>query len=189
MKLRIADKQIEIGYEVVAAMTAVLLLDKENRVICCFLAALLHELGHILMMRLCAVQVRGLRLRLFDVLIEADEPTDFRSDVFITLGGVAVNFLFALLFCPLSLKLGLPHLVLGVFNLLPIMSLDGGHLFSICLRRQFSPRVSEAVLRVTTFIFLLPLMTAGLYILFQSGYNYSLLFISLYLTAILFLKK
>ena len=189
MKLRIAKLQVYLGYEVVAAMTAVLLLDRENRVICCFLAALLHELGHILMMRLFGVRVQRLRLRLFDVLIEADEPADFLSDAWITLGGVMMNFLCAAFFCPFSLKLGLPHLLLGIFNLLPVMSLDGGHLLTIILSRRFSPRVCDTVLKITTFVFLLPLMTAGLYILFQSGYNYSLLLISLYLLALLLLKK
>lgn len=188
MKLRIADLRFYIGYEVVAAMTAVLLLDRENRVICCFAAALLHELGHVWMMRLFSVRVRGLKLRLFDILIEADEPDSLRADICITLGGVMMNFLCAVVFCPFSLKLGLPHLMLGVFNLLPVMSLDGGRLLSLLLSRRFSPRVSETVLRITTFLFLLPLMTAGIFLLFQSGYNYSLLAISLYLTAILLIK-
>lgn len=37
MKLRIARIDLFIGYEAIAAMTAVLLLDRDNRVIFCFL--------------------------------------------------------------------------------------------------------------------------------------------------------
>ena len=189
MKLRLAKINIFIGYEAIAAMTAVLLLDRENRVILCFAAAILHELGHVMMMRLCGVRVRGLRLRLFDVLIKADDPPSVKADVLITLGGVAVNFLFSALLCPVSMKYGLPHLALGVFNLLPVMSLDGGRLLEICLERRFSPRTVEIVLRVTTFLFILPLMTAGSILLIRGGYNYSLLVISLYLIVLLFVKK
>ena len=189
MKLHIAKTDVVIGYEATAAMTAVLILDRENRVICCFLAALLHELGHILMMRLCGVRVRGLRLGLFDVLIEADESPTVCADVWITLGGPAVNFICTGIFMPFSMKLGLPHLALGIFNLLPVMSLDGGHLLKLCLSRRLSPRVCENILRVMTFVILLPLMTAGIYLLFKSGYNYSLLIVSLYLTAVLLLKR
>lgn len=189
MKLRTANLSVFIGYEAAAAMTAVLLLDRDNRVIFCFLAALLHELGHVLMMLLCHVRVRGIRLRLFDVLIEADDAPSVKADVLITLGGVLVNFLFAALLCPIGMKYGLPHLMLGFFNLLPVMSLDGGHLLELFLDRHFSPRAAAIILRVTTFVFLLPLMTAGLYLLFNSGYNYSLLLIALYLTAVLFLKR
>lgn len=189
MKLRIGKIDFFIGYEAAAAMTAVLLLDRENRIVCCFLAAILHELGHVLMMLLCGVRVRTVKLRLFDILIEADKAPTLRADIMITLGGVTANFLFALLLCPFSLKMGLPHLALGVFNILPVISLDGGHLLSILLAKRLSPRRVDIVLHITTFIILLPLMTAGIYMLFQSGYNYSLLLISLYLIAVLFLKK
>lgn len=188
MKLRLADIELSVGYEVVAAMTAVLLLDRGNSVVCCFIAALMHELGHIVMMRLCSVRVRGLRLRLFDVLIEADEPPTFRADVLITLGGVLANFVFAAVFAPVSAKLSLPHLMLGVFNSLPVMSLDGGHLLYIVLARKFEPHICRNAVLISTFVFILPLMTAGLYLLFNSGYNYSLLAISLYLLTVLFLK-
>lgn len=189
MKLRIANLDLYIGYEAIAAMTAVLLLDRDNRVIFCFLAAILHELGHLLMMLFCGVQVRAIRLRLFDVLIQADEAPTFKADVLITLGGVAVNFLFALLLYPVGMKYALPHFALGVFNLLPVMSLDGGHLLAIILDKRFSPRIVAITLKVTSFVFLLPLMTAGLYVLLNSGYNYSLLIISVYLIVLLFLKN
>lgn len=189
MKLRIAELDVYIGYEAVAAMTAVLLLDRGNRVMCCFLAALLHELGHIVMMLLSGVGISGIRLRLFDVLIMADEPESFGADVLITLGGVFSNIIFALLFLPFSVKLSVPNLALAVFNILPIMSLDGGHLLYICMAKRFGPRACRNALRLTTFVFVLPLMTAGLYILFNSGYNYSLLAISLYLFTVLLLKS
>ncbi|MBQ3330150.1 MAG: hypothetical protein IJG87_03115 [Ruminococcus sp.] len=189
MKLRLLKIDLVIGYEAVAAMTAVLLLDRENRVIGCFLAALLHESGHIFMMVLYGVKVRRVKLRLFDVLIEADEPPTLRSDVMITLAGPAINLVCAAAICPFSLKTGLPHFALGVFNLLPVMSLDGGHLLGIALSRKLTPRACDIVLHVTSFIIFLPLMTAGIYILFRSGYNYTLLLISLYLLAVLLLKK
>lgn len=188
MKLRFAELTVEVGYEAVAAMTAVLLIDRSNRILCCFLAALLHELGHILVMRRRQLRIRAIRLRLFDVLIEADAPPDIRTDYFVTLGGVTMNFLCGALLLPFSEKLALPHFALGIFNLLPVMSLDGGHLLELCLSRRFSPIICRNVLRITTVFFLLPLMTAGLWLLFRSRYNYSLLAISLYLTAILLCK-
>ena len=181
MKLKLGELNIFVGYEAVAAMTAALLLDREYRIICCFAAAVLHELGHILMMKICHVRVRCIKLRLFDVLIEADEPPTFKADVAITSGGVCMNLLCAVVLTPFSMKLGVPHIVLGVFNLLPVLSLDGGHLLELLLTRRFSERVSQTVLRITTFIFILPLMTAGILFLFRSRYNYSLLAISLYL--------
>lgn len=189
MKLRIAKIDLFVGYEAIAAISAVLLLDRDNHVIACILAALLHELGHLLMMLMCRVRVRAIRIRLFDILIEGDDAPCRKADVLITLGGPMANFFFAAMLCPFSMALGMPHLVLGVFNLLPVLSLDGGHLLCLFLEKVVTFRSAALVLRVTTLLFLLPLMTAGLYLLLNSGYNYSLLAISLYLIAVLLLKK
>lgn len=188
MNARLGKTQIFIGYEVVAAITAVLILDRTDRIICCILAAMLHELGHLLMMRLFHIPVHSVSVRLFDILIKADSPSDYRADIFVTLGGVMANFLCALIFMPLSRDLFYANLALGCFNLLPVLSLDGGHLFYLLLSRRFLPKTCAVILKITTFLFLLPLMTAGVLMLFRSGYNYSLLAISLYLLAVLILK-
>ena len=61
MKLRLGSVDLYLGYEAVAAITAVLLLDREGRVLCALIAALLHELGHLLMMRLCRCRLLPMR--------------------------------------------------------------------------------------------------------------------------------
>lgn len=169
-------------------MTAVLILDHENRVICCAFAAVFHELGHIVMMRCFHIPLRSVRLSVFDVLIDADRPDRFIADFCITLGGPAANLLGAVLSAPFSRGMLYAHLALGVFNLLPVMSLDGGRLLTLLLSRRFLPKTCTILLRITTFALLLPLFTAGLLILFRSGYNYSLLAVSLYLLAVLLFK-
>lgn len=181
--------RVTVGYEAVAALTAVLVLDGENRIVLCIAAALLHELGHLFMMLLCSVRVRGISLRLFDVQISADSPGSFRDDVMVTLGGPIVNLLLAAVFVPAGSFFGYANLALGCFNLLPVMSLDGGRLMVLLLSRHFDARICDRAVKITSFLLLLPLMTAGIYTLFRSGYNYSLLIVSLYLTAVLLIKK
>ena len=188
MSFRIGKTAVTVGYEAAAALTAVLILDRENRVICCIAAAILHESGHLLMMRLSGVRVRAVTLRIFDVLIEAERPPGMRADVWITLGGVLMNLLCAALFLPVCLRLAAANLALGAFNLLPVISLDGGHLYYLLLSRRFLPKTCAVVVRLTTFALLVPLFTAGLLMLFRSGYNYSLLAISLYLLAVLMFR-
>ena len=189
MRFRPGSLTVFVGYELAAALTAVLILDREDRFICCFMSAALHELGHLIMLRLFRVPVRGISLRLFDVRIDADSPPTFTADVWVTLGGVMMNFAAAAVFIPFGSFFGYASLAMGCFNSLPVMSLDGGHILCLILSRRLSARVCDAVLKVVSFIIILPLMTAGIYILFQSGYNYSLLFVSLYLLTILLLKK
>lgn len=189
MRFRLGNCRAALGYEAIAALTAVLVLDRGNRIVLCILAALLHELGHLLMMLCCGVRVRGISLRLFDVRIESDSPRSFADDIRITAAGPAANLLLAALFLPTGAFFGWANLALGCFNLLPVVSLDGGRLLCHVLRRRWDARICDRVLMTASFLFLLPLMTAGIYTLLQSGYNYSLLIVSLYLTAVLFLKQ
>ena len=188
MKFRVGSTAVFIGYEVAAAITAVLILDRENRVICCILAAALHELGHLLMLRLFRIPVRAVSLRLFDVRIDAEQAPGLCAGIGVTLGGVGMNFLCALLSIPFSRTLCCAHLALGVFNLLPAMTLDGGRLLYLLLARRFMPKTCIMILKTVTFFISVPLMTAGILILFRSGYNYSLLAVSLYLLAVLLFK-
>ena len=187
MSFRLGRLRIGVSYPAAAALTAVLLLDREGRITCCLLAAALHELGHLVMLRCFRVRVRGIDLRLFDVCIEADRPDTLRGDVCVTLGGPVMNLLLAALFSPVDLTFCCANLALGVFNLLPVMSLDGGRLLWLLLRR-LSEDAAGRVMKSVTFLIALPLMTAGIFVLLRSGYNYSLLIVSLYLMAVLFLK-
>lgn len=188
MNFRLLRTDIWIGYEVAAAISAVLILDRENRVICCVFAAVLHELGHLLMMRCFHIRVHRVKISLFDVLIKADSPRSIRQDICVTLGGPAANLLCAAITFPMSQKLLYANLALGLFNLLPVMTLDGGRLLYLVLSRRFLPKTRSVILKLITFLMLLPLLTAGLLMLFRTGYNYSLLAISLYLLAVFIFK-
>jgi len=67
---------------------------------------------------------------------------------------------------PLVALMAAISLQLGIFNLLPIPVLDGGHLFLVCLegaaRRDFSLRVKERILQVG-FLMILALISVVLY--------------------------
>jgi regulator of sigma E protease len=67
---------------------------------------------------------------------------------------------------PLVALMAAISLQLGIFNLLPIPVLDGGHLFLLCIegiaRRDFSLRVKERILQVG-FVMILALLAVVLY--------------------------
>ncbi|MCI2112819.1 MAG: site-2 protease family protein [Ruminococcus sp.] len=70
---------------------------------------------------------------------------------------------------------------MGLFNILPVMSLDGGQLLYLILSRFFSDTVSQRIVNVITFIIIFPLATFGFILLFNSKYNFSLLIVCIYL--------
>lgn len=164
------------------------------------LAALLHELGHLAAMVGVGMPPREIRLNPFGVDLVKQETTgrSYGKEVLVSLAGPLANGL-ACFFCLLGRRLGwwegdgwlMANAALGLMNLLPIEALDGGQaLFSLLLLRS---RRGEAfcgkVVTAVSFLTLLPLATAGFWLLLDSRYNFSLLLLSLYLIFLLLWKR
>ena len=97
------------------------------------LAALIHELGHLLALKIAGVRGLSLRLRSFGAKIEAAPRSPGRTAL-CALAGPAAGALtiFAYKTFP---ELALAGLVQTVFNLLPVYPLDGGRaLRNICCK-------------------------------------------------------
>ena len=97
------------------------------------LAALIHELGHLLALKIAGGRVLSFRLRSFGARIEAAPLSPGRTAL-CALAGPAAGALtiFAYKTFP---ELALAGLVQTVFNLLPVYPLDGGRaLRNICCK-------------------------------------------------------
>ena len=188
MKFKLFSVEINLPFLVIALMSVVLVLDTSLKFSACLLSAVIHESGHLFAMYLFSIKPKSITVKLFDFVIDADIKSVFLSQFTITIMGPLFNLLFSLLLLPVSKLLSIANLCIGVFNLLPILSFDGGHALRLLLCTKFSSTVSENVVKAITFVLLVPLLFFGVMVLFYSKYNYSLLLISLYLIAILFTK-
>ena len=102
-----------------------------------FLAALVHELGHIMAIRLTGGRILAVRLQAFGARIEAAPMEPGRAAV-CALAGPAAGAMTMLAWRRFP-ELGLAGLVQTVFNLLPVYPLDGGQVVrNICCKiREF----------------------------------------------------
>ena len=136
--------KIKIGFFAIA-LTFALILTHSFEALPCFLSAFLHELGHIAAARISNVRFRELRLSPFGAsLLPLSNLGSFSSEIFICASGPAVNLLCALitLSTPLrSFAFGelfiLSSLFLGILNLLPISSFDGGRILFCIIEQIF----------------------------------------------------
>jgi len=102
------------------------------------LAAAVHEGGHWCAVRLLGGKTQSLWVGLRGARMEAVLPSP-RRELLAILAGPAAS-LSLLLLIRVFPRLSLCGLVQGVFNLLPIVPLDGGRALRLLLRRQsFSP--------------------------------------------------
>ncbi len=115
-----------------------------------FLSALCHELGHLAALRLAGAKVERIRLTAFGAEIRADTRyLPYGREILCTLAGPAVNLALALIFARISGEYVLAgaNLLLGVFNLLPIPSLDGGRALYLAVSWLTDPMLADRFCR------------------------------------------
>ena len=163
-------------------------------------AAALHELGHII-----AARARGVQLKNFDIgifgarLSMSGGICSYLDEIIVCAAGPLVNLVLAgtgLFICKergidnelISLFI-LSSLSLGVINLLPIRSFDGGRILNSTLSYILDSSVAEALLNLLTFLSLFTLWCISLYLLLRTSASLSLFVFSVSLFASMFIEK
>ena len=190
---------IEISFPLVALMTAVIIFDTSMSVIICFASVIAHETGHLLAMKYFGSYPQKIKLTLFDIaIIDRKKITrSNKAELVITLAGVTVNFILVTIsYFLMNISENSyiqmifdTNFTLGLFNSLPIDSLDGGQALIILLSMKFSPFTSMKILDIISFVILIPVAVMGFLVLLQSRYNFTLLLTALYLISIILLKN
>lgn len=131
-------------------------------------AALAHELGHLAAMFMAGAVIRGVRITAAGPVIEYGGALTPRQEMGIVAAGPVAGLLFAVL-CfltdiPFFCYTGAIALLAAMFNLLPVMPMDGGRLAKYALETVMPPQTADVVLRVTGTVFAIGVFVTGLYI-------------------------
>jgi len=188
LEFRVGNMRCRVSLLFPALVTALLLCQPEGLAATCLLASVIHEGGHLLAMLMlrvppadCVLGAFGLRMRLGQHL------TGYGRNIWIALAGPLANGLAAaVLLWAGSPQTAAVHLLLAVLNLLPAAVLDGGEVLRCCLCLLGLERVTDAVLRCSTALVLLPMTAISLWLFVRGGGNPTLLIISVYLAATAF---
>ena len=113
---------------------------------------------------------------------------DFRRAV-VSLAGPFANLLSFLLLLPLPRAYPAVQLTLFAFHVLPAVPLDGGTALYCLLRGTFSEKTAERTITVSSVLLALTLGTLGFSVLISTGYNFTLLFLAVYILFYLILKQ
>ena len=110
-------------------------------------AAALHELGHLLVLRLLGARVRELRVSVFGAeLMTSAARLSYPGEIAAVLAGPAVNLLCALVLGGAHAWVAAgAHLSLCLFNLLPVRPLDGGRALYLAAAWLAGPSAAERI--------------------------------------------
>ncbi|MCG8419254.1 MAG: M50 family metallopeptidase [Proteobacteria bacterium] len=133
-----------------AGVSAVLIL---------FASVLLHELGHALVARYLGVAVAGIEMHFFGGAAKmASQPKTANDEVLIAAAGPAVSFalgglgflLGGLTGVSFIQWIGWINVILGGFNLIPALPMDGGRILRALLTRKYTfERATEISVTIT----------------------------------------
>ena len=152
MKLKIRQTEIEISYLLLCTAAAAVILNVFQSFVYCAAAVVIHESGHLIAMKRIGYFPKRIKISLFEINIRDDsrQLRTAKENMLIIFFGPAANFI---CFLPAFLlyligtdrifPFAAANLSVGLFNLLPMMSLDGGQLLYLCLSRRMSPVQAE----------------------------------------------
>ena len=166
-------------------LSLTLILTKPNYFPALFLSVFIHELGHLLGAKLCRVTIKELKLGIFGAgLSPKDALISYKKEIVLCLLGPLANFLSILIahmIIPRSLLANeffsnflMSSLALGMLNLLPVESFDGGRILSSVLHMIFSVRLCEILCKLISFIFIFLLWSLSVYLLIKVGASLTL---------------
>lgn len=198
MKFKIGKTDVSISFLMICLASLCIIMGVFQNFLLCAFAILIHETGHIITMHLFGYSPSKIVISLYEIQI-ADNSRQKRTNkqnFLIIFFGPFTNFVCFIicyllyLFCnAIFLPFAVANLSICVFNLLPVMSLDGGQMLYILLLKKHSETFAEKAVNVITFIFLFPLAAVGFLLLFNSEYNFSLLFVCIYILLSLVCKN
>ena len=188
--------KIEITFWFIALITFIVSLNVPSNVLITVFSSLLHETGHLLIMTSVGNKPQAVRFEItgMNIIRQPDLKISTKNEILIALGGPFINLICFLIsvvtLCIYNneniLTFGCINLILMIFNLLPIIRLDGGLALYYVLLQKHDNITCSKILKITSVIFITIIYAWGFYVFILSRYNVSLIIIAIFLTLSMF---
>ncbi|MBQ8310627.1 MAG: site-2 protease family protein [Clostridia bacterium] len=173
-----------------------LLTDRSGVGALTMLAAFLHEGGHLLAAKIMQIPLRNLRLDLLGARLDvAGRIVSYSEEWLLCAAGPITSLLCSALVAPFwqlsqfAVIFSCASLLLGLLNLLPITTFDGGRMLESFLLSFTTIENTRRIMKGFTFLFLFLLWASAVYFLLRSNDGLSLLCFSMSLFGRFFEKE
>ncbi len=183
-------KKLEINYFTIVLFVIGHLFGFFNQLVIVYTITAIHECAHIYAAKRCGVEIKSVEILPFGITMRVTDNVikDTSHEAKIALAGPVANFLTA--YFAYGFYMGLQRnyiiassLVMGIFNLLPALPLDGGRIMRSIFVKKYgcirATSVCVCVTRVVAFV----IFVFGLYALYLTDFNFSFLLIGCFLGA------
>ena len=168
------------------SLLVLLVLDHSGVAAMSLLAALIHECGHLLAARLLHVPLSQMRLELLGARLEVQgRMLTYGEEWLLCAAGPVASLISALVsslfwaHAPLAILYTGVSFLLGLLNLLPIQTFDGGRMLECMLLTFLGVRPTGKFLKGSSFFLLWLMWVLAIYFLIKAGDGLSLFCFSL----------
>lgn len=174
---------LQVDYSFFLVLSLFLLADQSGWAWMLLVSVFFHECSHLAAMAGLGVQVRQLRLTPFGVEIRQQSPNHlgYGRESMIYLAGPVCNLALAgLAFLAAGrlqgrwLELSAINLVMGLFQLIPLVPLDGGQLLGCLTAGMAGPEAARSWCGILGILLLAPVLAYGIWLFLREG-NFTLL--------------
>lgn len=199
MTVIVGDTRYRIDFSFSLTVTMMLLFCRSDTVVLSLLSSLLHEAGHLITMHLSGQKILTVTLGAFGIRIDRQLSTlvSYKKEAIISIAGVLVNIILAIsgavFYCfsgnEFSLKLTSVNIIIAIFNMIPIDTLDMGRFLRYTLLCSIDENKCNRILSIISAVFVNLLAIVCLTVNIFIGFNLSLNIVTVYLYVITLFKK
>lgn len=182
MEFNIGGTHVSFSFGFFVILCLYCIVDRRGAGIPIIAAVILHECGHVLILRLSKGKIPYMRFEPFGIRMVRSGMLTYPQEFWVYSGGIIANAIaFVITFSFFGwCGFAMANLGLLLFNLLPVGRLDGGQLLRVVLSRRMKQfHHVETVQRIVGFLVLTPIFAGAFYLLPQK--NWTLLITACYL--------
>ena len=172
-----------------AVICVMLATDRTGLLLPTLFAVLMHEIGHLFAMWVLDCSPKQIKLIPASVQITAPLTSKYKNDIIIAIIGPIVNLLlFFVLYInflcfknSIILNYALINLLITIFNLIPVIGLDGGTILFSVLAKKTEYNKAILTLKIITLIVAAAVIFLAVTLTIRGKINISLYIIGIYL--------
>lgn len=192
IEFSIFNCKIKIDFLFVAVLTFITVTDKTFLSLCAVALIFAHEMGHIISAKILKTPIYEINFGPVNVDIlkpQAYYSKSFFQKMIIILSGFISNLIIFIILSGIYIitknkflmLVALQSFIIGMINILPIESLDGGEAVGLILHKFFSYENAKKISNVLSLVFLVPATFFGIFLGIKSRHNISVIMLALYL--------
>ena len=201
MQFKIKNTSYELSFTFLALILFIMTISKSRAICILLFSAILHEMVHLFFIYLFSVPPEKVSFTILgaDIKRAITASYNYNSEIIINASAPVFNISAGAVFYLLSAlntdyvvifkEISEANIVLGLFNLIPYYTFDGGNVLKYILLKHFTSKITEKILTIVSLTVTVAFSFVSIHIFLNYRHNFSLFIICAYMFLSIIFKK